>query len=188
METMETNENYTFFPTAMGVCALAWNEKGVTALSLPEKNLSSLEKKILTEARLRGKQLKKIPVEKVEKKIRQWIRPICDHLEGRCSALTEIPLDFETLPPFFTKVYQTLRGQVGPGKTITYGELGKKCQCPKGARAVGQAMRKNPFPLLIPCHRVLRAGGKGGGFSAYGGLSTKEKLLSLESGKKFQLS
>jgi methylated-DNA-[protein]-cysteine S-methyltransferase len=91
---------------------------------------------------------------------------------------SDVAVDLSGLSDFQQKLYQLLRG-VGWGQTTTYGELARALGCPD-ARDVGQAMGKNPVPIIVPCHRVLAAGSKIGGFSAPGGAVTKEKLLALE--------
>lgn len=92
----------------------------------------------------------------------------------------DLPLAWERVRPFSAKVLAALREHTAPGRTLTYGELAETCGRPGGAQAVGQAMAKNPWPLVYPCHRVLAAGGRMGGFSAQGGLDLKQWLLALE--------
>ena len=77
------------------------------------------------------------------------------------------------------RIYAAVR-RLGWGETASYGEIARWAGMPQGAQAVGQAMAANPLPIVIPCHRVLAAGDRLGGFSAYGGVLTKEKLLVLE--------
>jgi methylated-DNA-[protein]-cysteine S-methyltransferase len=92
----------------------------------------------------------------------------------------ETPLDFDGQDPFFARIYEALR-QIGWGRTTTYGALAAAVGAPReAARDVGEAMAKNPTPLLVPCHRVLAAGGKLGGFSAPGGATTKAAMLRIE--------
>jgi methylated-DNA-[protein]-cysteine S-methyltransferase len=85
----------------------------------------------------------------------------------------------ENVPPFHRKVYTALC-KIPTGKTITYAELAKRAGSPGAARAVGQAMAKNPFPVIIPCHRVVPSTGKLGEYSGRGGVTTKRRLLQLE--------
>lgn len=91
----------------------------------------------------------------------------------------DLPLELSAVPPFTRKILETLRG-VAYGETLTYGELAARAGAPRAARAVGQAMAVNPLPIVIPCHRVVAAGGKPGGYSGGGGLTTKGWLLSFE--------
>jgi methylated-DNA-[protein]-cysteine S-methyltransferase len=101
------------------------------------------------------------------------------HLAGKPQALERVPLDLSRASDFDAKIFRALQS-IPAGKTTTYGELASIAGSSGGSRAVGRAMATNPFPLLVPCHRVVASGGKAGGFSAYGGLVTKEKLLALE--------
>jgi O-6-methylguanine DNA methyltransferase len=91
------------------------------------------------------------------------------------------------LSAFQRRVYEVTR-TIGPGQTLSYGEVAALCGDRSAARAVGQALGHNPFPIIVPCHRVLGAGGKSGGFSAPGGVTTKLRLLSLEPAGLFQLA
>jgi methylated-DNA-[protein]-cysteine S-methyltransferase len=95
------------------------------------------------------------------------------------SDLISVELDMSGVPPFHRRVYQLIR-TIPPGETMSYGEVATLLGSPGAARAVGQALRRNPFALVVPCHRVVAAGGRLGGFSANGGLATKVRLLALE--------
>jgi methylated-DNA-[protein]-cysteine S-methyltransferase len=110
---------------------------------------------------------------------RRAIDAMREHLAGRMDALEDVELDFAAVPLFHRRVYEALR-RVGPGRTVGYGELAALVGSPGAARAVGQAVGKNPFPIVVPCHRVLAAGGRAGGFSAFGGVETKRRLLAVE--------
>lgn len=103
-------------------------------------------------------------------------------LEGRPTEpadLTHLVLDMEGVPPFHQRVYALAR-QIPPGETLTYGELARQLGEPGAARAVGQALGANPFAPVVPCHRILAAGAKSGGFSASGGVNTKLRMLLTE--------
>jgi methylated-DNA-[protein]-cysteine S-methyltransferase len=93
-----------------------------------------------------------------------------------------VALDMEGVPPFHRRVYEAAR-QVPPGQTLSYGEIAARAGSPGSARAVGQALGRNPFAILVPCHRVLAANGKLGGFSANGGVDTKRRMLAIEGAK-----
>ena len=101
------------------------------------------------------------------------------HLKGKLDPLEAFAIDDAGLPDFHRRVYAALR-RVGPGKTVGYGALAALVGSPAAARAVGQAVARNPFPILVPCQRVLGAGGRPGGFSAHGGVETKRKMLAIE--------
>ena len=101
------------------------------------------------------------------------------HLGGEAQDLSALPLDFSVLGPFQKAVYEAVR-TLPPGRTATYGEIAARLGKPGASRAVGQALGRNPFLVVVPCHRVLAAGGAPGGFSAPGGLAAKQRLLALE--------
>lgn len=168
---------FTTFETAIGRCGVAWNDAGITGFQLPEASDAATEK------RLRTKLASNSPgVGRTAAVEPAWladaIARVVAHLDGRPQDLTSVPLDLSRLSPFIAKVYRELQA-VPPGSTVTYGELARKVGSAGGARAIGRAMATNPFPVLVPCHRVLASSGQGG-FSAYGGLVTKERLLALE--------
>jgi methylated-DNA-[protein]-cysteine S-methyltransferase len=104
---------------------------------------------------------------------------ITRHLAGDVQDLTAVVLDDERLPPFHRAVYRAAR-RIASGDTCTYGELAAAAGSPRAFRAVGQAMKKNPFPIVVPCHRVLGANNTIGGFNADGGVTTKARMLAIE--------
>lgn len=104
---------------------------------------------------------------------------IVAHLAGRMRDFADIPVDFGDAPPFFQKIWTVLRNNSAPGGIMTYGQLARAAGSPGAARAAGSAMRANPVPIIVPCHRVVAASGPGG-YSAPGGLDTKRRLLVIE--------
>ena len=110
------------------------------------------------------------------------IDAIVSLLRGEGTDLSGIELDMEHVPAFHRRVYEVAR-TIPSGATLSYGEIATRLGAPGSARAVGQALGRNPFPIVVPCHRVLAAGGKVGGFSATGGITTKLRLLSIEGGR-----
>jgi methylated-DNA-[protein]-cysteine S-methyltransferase len=168
-----SEQGFALFRTPIGSCAIAWGGYGISGLQLPEANERA------TRARMR----KRFP-EAVEASapaaVQAAIDAILALLRGEPSALERIELDMEGVPPFHRLVYEAARA-IPPGATLSYGEIAARAGSPGAARAVGQALRKNPFAIVVPCHRVLAAGGKVGGFTANGGVDTKRKLLALES-------
>ena len=100
-------------------------------------------------------------------------------LKGEAADLADIPLDLEAAPEFHRKVYEVAR-TIPPGRTMTYGEIARRLGVPHESREVGQALGRNPVAIIVPCHRVLGADGKMGGFSATGGVSTKRRMLEIE--------
>lgn len=163
---------YTLFETSIGSMGLAWTEAGICCIQLPD----ATPKK--TEARLRAKAplAKKAPPPPA---IVHATKAIVAHLKRDTQTFAGITLDEAGIAPFHRKVYAALRG-VPSGETVSYGQLAKLAGSPNAVRAVGQAMAKNPFPVVVACHRVLAAGRKPGGFSAFGGADTKTRLLARE--------
>jgi methylated-DNA-[protein]-cysteine S-methyltransferase len=168
---------FAMFETPIGPCALAWSDDGVTWLQLPEETPDATRARLLAKRPDAGAEDAKLRA--APKWVKRAMTRVREHLAGKPQPLAEVPLDLSRASAFDTKVFRALQA-VPAGKTTTYGELAKIAGSPGGSRAVGRAMATNPFPLLVPCHRVLASGGKEGGFSAYGGLLTKEKLLALE--------
>ncbi|SEP54486.1 methylated-DNA-[protein]-cysteine S-methyltransferase [Amycolatopsis saalfeldensis] len=111
--------------------------------------------------------------------VRVAVAGIVALLGGERRDLAEVGLDFRGVPEFNRRAYEVARA-VSPGKTVTYGDIAHRLGMPGAAQAVGQAMGNNPFPIVVPCHRVLAAGGKDGGFSAHGGVRTKRTMLVIE--------
>ncbi|WP_442874844.1 methylated-DNA--[protein]-cysteine S-methyltransferase [Amycolatopsis sp. NBC_00345] len=111
--------------------------------------------------------------------VRVAVEGIVALLGGERRDLVEVGLDLSGVPEFNRRAYEVARA-VSPGKTVTYGDIAHRLGMPGSAQAVGQAMGHNPFPIVVPCHRVLAAGGKDGGFSAHGGVQTKRTMLVIE--------
>ncbi len=162
---------FTLFDTNAGRCGVAWGPRGLVALQLPEADDGETVAK-LCESAPDAQPL--TPPASVQAALDQ----IVALLAGAAGDLTSVELDMTAVPPFHRRVYQLIR-TIPPGETMSYGEVATLLGSPGAARAVGQAMRRNPFALVVPCHRVLAAGGLGG-FSARGGLATKVRLLALE--------
>lgn len=163
---------YTLFQTAIGACGIAWGARGIVALQLPEGSGSATRARLLRAHGAAGMQ-------SPDAGIRRVIDDVVSLLAGQRRDLQHARLDLTPVPPFHRCVYAIVR-QIAPGRTRTYGEVAALCGDPRAARAVGQAMARNPFPIIVPCHRVLAAGGRSGGFSARGGVSTKLRLLTIE--------
>ncbi len=170
------HSGYTLFDTAIGRCGIAWNEKGVTALQLPEAR--DAETRARLARRCPGGREMSPPAS-----IQAVMGGIGALLDGRAEKLDAVPLDMDGVPPFHRRVYEVAR-TIPAGATLSYGEVARRLGSPGSARAVGQALGRNPFAIIVPCHRVLAANGKVGGFSASGGVTTKLELLALEQGKK----
>ncbi len=168
-----TPRGHALFSTAIGVCGIAWNAVAVEAVQLPEA----------TEPATRERLLKGLAAGSVADEppphAAQAIAGIQALLAGEPRDLLEIALDTSRLTPFQSLVFDVVR-RIPPGQTLTYGEVAQAVGRPHGARAVGQAMGFNPFAPVVPCHRVLAAGNRPGGFSATGGAATKLHMLAIE--------
>jgi methylated-DNA-[protein]-cysteine S-methyltransferase len=164
--------SFALFQTAIGVCAIAWSDRGVRQVQLPEAS----------EARTRARIGQRHPgaIESVPlPPIAAAISGIVALLGGTPVDLGAVVLDWEGVPDFHRRVYEVAR-MIPPGRTRTYGELASALGDAGAARAVGQALGENPWPIVVPCHRVLAAAGQPGGFSAHGGVATKRQLLVIE--------
>lgn len=164
--------SFALFETPIGPCAIAWTDQAVVAFQLPNGTAER------TRARLR----RRWPGA-VEAPPTGWIADTIGKvrrlLNGEKVDLTDVPLDFEAAPDFHRQVYEVAR-TVPAGQTTTYGEIAKRLGVPHEAREVGQALGRNPIAVIVPCHRVLGADGKMGGFSANGGIGTKRRMLEIE--------
>jgi methylated-DNA-[protein]-cysteine S-methyltransferase len=166
-------QSYHVFETAMGFCAIAWSNAGVSRFQLPAKTAEAAERLIRRRA-FGGEP--GAPPEKVSAVVEAAKR----YFAGEEMDFSQVQVDLAGQDAFFVQIYDALR-RVGWGRTTTYGALAKEVGAGReAARDVGEAMAKNPAPLIIPCHRVLAAGGKLGGFSAPGGSNTKARMLELE--------
>lgn len=162
---------HTLFDTPIGAVGIAWSERGVLAVQLPERDRAATRSRLAERSASEAGR----PPSFVAAAIEQ-LRAL---LDGESADLRGVPLDAERVPRFHGQVYGALR-QVPAGATCTYRELATAAGSPAAARAVGQAMRRNPWPLIVPCHRVLASGDRLGGFSAHGGVQLKAKLLRAE--------
>ncbi len=163
---------YSLFDTALGHCGIAWRGDAVVGFALPGTTDEA------TAAQLVRRHPGAAPSERPAP-IVEAIRAVRSLIAGERTALAFIPVDLADIPDFERAVFEALR-TVGPGETVTYGELAERAGSPGAARAVGMAMARNPIPVIIPCHRVLAGSGRSGGFSAPGGITTKFRLLQIE--------
>lgn len=164
------------FDTRIGWCGIAWTDGGnpavVTHFQLPEDTLELTESRI---ARSSGAREATTP----QAEIGQVIKQVCRHLEGDVQDFRDVVLGVTEENGFPQEVYEAAR-LIPAGETRTYGGLTKILGRPGSSQAVGQALVRNPIPLLIPCHRVATGGGRLARFSAYGGLAIKARLLAIE--------
>jgi methylated-DNA-[protein]-cysteine S-methyltransferase len=167
-----TDLRFALFDTAIGSCAIVWSARGIAGVQLPEADAGATRARVMR--RFAGAQEAPPAAD-----VLHAIDGIVALLRGEPRDLTGIAIDDAAIPAFNRKVYAIARA-IPPGQTMTYGEIAERLGDKSLARAVGQAMGENPTPIIMPCHRVLAAGGKTGGFSASGGVVTKLRLLSIE--------
>ena len=167
-----TERRYALFDTSLGTCAIAWGERGIVRTFLPEPSAETARVRLL----------RRVPgAREIEPSdgVRRAIAEIRRLFAGEPVDLTWVVLDDEAVPELHRRVYAAARA-IPPGATLTYGEIARRLGDVTLARQVGEALSRNPFPIVVPCHRVLAAGGRTGGFSARGGTETKMQLLRIE--------
>jgi methylated-DNA-[protein]-cysteine S-methyltransferase len=158
------------FETALGICAVSWSDAGITRVFLP--GMRSLAR----------------PLRQAPESVLAAIGAIVKLLGGDRTDLRWVVLDETGVDDFRRSVYAAAR-EVPPGVTVSYGDIAHAIGKPDAPRAVGAALAENPFPIVVPCHRVLSATGALQGFSAPGGIATKRRMLEIESARGFtQLS
>jgi methylated-DNA-[protein]-cysteine S-methyltransferase len=167
-----TDQHFTLFATAIGICGIEWGPRGINGVQLP---MGSEEK---TRTRIRQRRSETVESEPTAE-VQRVIERIIELLAGKPDDLRDIALDLEGVPEFNRGVYDIARS-IPPGQTMTYGDIAKRLGGVELSRDVGQALGHNPCPIVVPCHRVLAAGQKPGGFSARGGITTKLKMLEIE--------
>jgi methylated-DNA-[protein]-cysteine S-methyltransferase len=174
-----TQAAYCLFETPLGACGIAWKAQetsrippAVTFFQLPEATRS------LTDTRIAGSsggRKARVP----PPHIAGIIKRVQKHLHGDVQNFLDIIVDLDATGPFARQVYEAVR-KIPAGRTRSYGELAAEMSRPTASRAVGQALGRNPIPLIIPCHRVLARGNDLRGFSAHGGVETKARMLKIE--------
>ncbi|HVV42875.1 MAG TPA: methylated-DNA--[protein]-cysteine S-methyltransferase [Nitrobacter sp.] len=170
---MSANDlTFAMFDTAIGPCGIVWHARGIVAVQLP---MSGKDK---TRTRIQQR-YGAIPEATPPATVRAAIDGMIELLDGKPNDLADVVLDLDGVPEFYRGVYEIAR-TIPPGKTMTYGDIAKRLGGVELSRDVGQALGHNPCPIVVPCHRVLAAGGKPGGFSANGGVATKLKMLAIE--------
>jgi methylated-DNA-[protein]-cysteine S-methyltransferase len=166
--------DHIIFETQLGFIGLAWSSAGLTRLCLPQSSREAVERRLLRLDDIAGPDSETPP---------QWvadlIAAIRAYAQGETVDFSDVPVDLAGVDDFRLAIYDAAR-KLAFGETVTYGELASRAGHTGLARETGAALGANPVPLVIPCHRILAAGGKIGGFSAPGGSATKEKMLGLE--------
>lgn len=160
------------FDTQIGPCGIAWNDRGVRGVQLPEASADATRARLIRRWGANAEAAPPFDITKV-------IDAITALMGGAPEDLTFAVLDMHGLEPFACQVYEEAR-RIPPGETRTYGQIAVALGEKGLSRKVGQALGRNPFAIIVPCHRVLAADGKTGGFSAGGGVATKLRMLSIE--------
>jgi methylated-DNA-[protein]-cysteine S-methyltransferase len=172
---IQTAISFALFDTAIGRCAVAWSERGTLMVLLPERDDAALRARL----RRRHPNAQEIPpLATPPDEAAQAIAGITALVAGERRDLSGVVLDLTGVPEFNRRVYGVAR-TIGPGATLTYGAIAAQLGEPD-ARRIGEVMGQNPCPIIVPCHRVVAAGGRTGGFSAPGGAATKRRLLAIE--------
>lgn len=171
---------YALFDTAIGRCGIAWGSRGVIGVQLPEKTIEATRTRLLRHCPA---------ADEIEpqKHMARAIAEIQTLLDGEKKSLRAIQLDMSRIAPFNARVYETTRA-IPPGQTRTYGDIARAIGDASAARAVGQALGRNPFAIVVPCHRVVGVHDKLVGFSANGGIATKLRMLQIEGWRTDQQS
>ena len=173
-------QGWLLFDTVIGHCGIAWGERGIVGVLLPEgseEQTRSRMRRLNPAVPERAEASAPAPARAAAARIRGLLR-------GERDDLQDLALDYSGVPAFHVRVYGLVRG-IGPGETLTYGEVAQRLGEPAAAQAVGQALARNPFAPVVPCHRVLAAPDaagiyRAGGFSAGGGTATKLRMLQAE--------
>ncbi|MGL4973698.1 MAG: methylated-DNA--[protein]-cysteine S-methyltransferase [Bosea sp. (in: a-proteobacteria)] len=163
--------HFTLFPTALGECGIAWRGEMVVATRLPDRSATETAERLA--ARTGATRAAPPPA------IQRAIAAITALLEGGKTDLAFIACDFSGLDLFAAQVYAATRA-IPAGETRTYGAIALQLGSKQLAQSVGQTLGRNPFPIIIPCHRVMGANARLTGFSANGGIETKLRMLAIE--------
>jgi methylated-DNA-[protein]-cysteine S-methyltransferase len=167
-----TRLEFAVIPTAIGECALVWNaDAEIVGSTLPHGGADQVRTAVHS--------WHPGAVEALPLPVMSAVEALVRLLDDGVGDLAEVPLNMSAVPDFDRRVYEVVRA-IPPGETRTYGEVAAELGAPGAAQAVGQAMGRNPFPPIVPCHRVLAAGRRVGGFSARGGPRTKVRMLETE--------
>jgi len=164
--------DFTLFATPIGCCGVVWSDRGVVGVQLPERGERATRARVLRRFPSARERLPPAQVQAV-------VDGIVALLEGKPQAFDHVMLDLDGVAEFNRRVYQVARG-IPPGATLSYGAIAERLGDRALARDAARALSENPVPIIVPCHRVVAADGKIGGFSAPGGVRTKLRLLSIE--------
>ncbi len=169
---MLAGRGYSVFETSVGRCGIAWGQAGIVGVHLPEAREIETLRRMLRQYP-EARELRPTPGVEIA------IDGIVALLRGQACDFSDVTLDMHCVTPFNRRVYEFAR-TIPRGETLTFAEVAKRLGASGASHAVGQAIARNPFTIIIPCHRVLPAAGEANGFCANGGVITKRRLLSLE--------
>jgi len=171
-------QHFHLFETAIGTCALIWEDEHFIGTQLPERDEDSARRRLAR----RFPEADEVTPDGFVAEAVAGIRAL---FEGEKRDLSDLPVALDTVSDFNRKVYE-IALSIPHGETLTYGDVAQRIGDPGAARAVGVALGQNPWPIIVPCHRVLAAGGKTGGFSAEGGIEIKLRILTIEKARTSQ--
>lgn len=166
---------YQLFETALGWLGIAWSENGIAGIQTPDSDRDATERRL--KRRFADRHLE--PATVTPPAIRAAMDLLMRYAEGEAVTFDALALDLSGAPDFNRDIYR-VASELRYGETVTYGELARRAGHEGLARETGKALGENPVPIIVPCHRIVAAGGKIGGFSAPGGSRTKVRLLTLE--------
>ena len=173
---MPARRSFALFSTALGTCAIAWNEVGLTGVWLPEASTASLRRRVV-------RRLGDADESEPSGAIAETVARITRLLAGERVDLADVAVDSTGIADFDRRVYDATR-TIAPGCVLTYGEVAARVGADASARAVGQSLGRNAMPIVVPCHRVVASDGGLGGFSAPGGTATKRRMLAIEDARR----
>jgi methylated-DNA-[protein]-cysteine S-methyltransferase len=163
---------YAIFDTAVGRCGIAWGDAGIAGVQLPQAR----------EIDTWGRMLRQYPDARELRpplNAEIAIEGIVALLRGEPADLSDVTLDMSDTHAFNRRVYQLAR-EIPRGETRTYGDIAARLGAPGAVHSVAQAISRNPFMIIVPCHRVLEAGSYADQISPNGGVISKRRLLSIE--------
>jgi len=173
---MAITHSHHLFETSLGWMGIAWSDQGVTRVLTPQRDRQDCERRLM---RFASGETKGVETVGLPPFVAEAVGLLTRYAAGETIDFSPVKVDLESIEPFRLDIYDAAR-KLKFGETVTYGQLAAAAGHPGEARDTGQALGANPVPIVVPCHRILAAGGKIGGFSAPGGSRTKEKLLALE--------
>lgn len=165
-------QHFHLFATAIGTCTLIWAGERFVGAQLPERDEETARRRL-------ARRFPEAEEAEAEGFVAEAVTGIRALFDGEKRDLSHLPVALDLVSDFNRKVYEVALA-IPPGETLTYGEVAQRIGEPGAARAVGVALGQNPWPIIVPCHRVLAAGGRTGGFSADGGVETKLRILTIE--------